>query len=68
MAKFGDLRPVAVGSVATQGPRTIGAERLAVEAVELMERHRITQLLVVDRYGVLQGALNMHDLFKAKVV
>ncbi len=68
MAKFGDLRPVAVGSVATQGPQTIGAERLAVEAVELMERHRITQLLVVDRYGVLQGALNMHDLFKAKVV
>ena len=68
MEKFGDLRQVVVGSVATQGPRTIGAERLAVEAVELMERHRITQLLVVDRSGALQGALNMHDLFKAKVV
>ena len=34
----------------------------------MMERHKINQLLVVDAAGELVGALNMHDLFRAKVV
>jgi len=34
----------------------------------MMERHRINQLLVADRENRLQGALNMHDLFRAKVI
>ena len=35
---------------------------------ELMEAHKINQLLVVDERGALLGALNMHDLFRAKVL
>ena len=66
--RLGDLRQVAVGTVMTRAPRTIEAGRLAVEAVQLMEEHRINQLLVVDAAGELLGALNMHDLFRAKVV
>jgi arabinose-5-phosphate isomerase len=68
MERLGDLRATEVGSVATRGPRSIGPERLAVEAVEMMERHSISLLLVVDGAGILLGALNMHDLFRAKVV
>lgn len=49
-------------------PFTIAPHRLAVEAVEMMERHRINQLLVVDAENKLLGALNMHDLFQAKVI
>ena len=52
----------------TAAPKTIRADKLAVEAVALMEKHRINQLIVVDDQGALAGALNMHDLFKAKVV
>jgi arabinose-5-phosphate isomerase len=33
-----------------------------------MERYKINQLLVVEEGGTLVGALNMHDLFRAKVV
>jgi arabinose-5-phosphate isomerase len=36
--------------------------------VELMERHRINQMLVIDEAGKLIGALNMHDLFSKKVI
>jgi arabinose-5-phosphate isomerase len=36
--------------------------------VALMERHRISQLLVVNAAGELVGALNMNDLLRAKVV
>ena len=33
-----------------------------------MERHKVNQLLVVDERDRLVGALNMHDLFLAKVI
>jgi arabinose-5-phosphate isomerase len=68
LEKLGDLRPIAVGEIMSRNPRTIGPERLAVEAVEMMERHKVNQLIVTDAAGRLVGALNMHDLFRAKVV
>ena len=61
-------RAARIDQVMTSGPRSIRPEALAVEAVELMERHKINQLLVVDEAGALVGALNMHDLFRAKVI
>ena len=63
-----DIRSIAVAQVMTRSPRTITPERLAVEAVEIMERHKVNQILVVSDSGQLVGALNMHDLFKAKVI
>jgi arabinose-5-phosphate isomerase len=68
MERLGDLRATPVSAVMTRNPRTIGSRRLAVEAVEMMEANKINQLLVVDDAGALCGALNMHDLFRAKVV
>ena len=56
-----------VTSAMTRNPSTLAPARLAVEAVEEMERRRINGLLVVDA-GQLVGALNMHDLFRAGVI
>jgi arabinose-5-phosphate isomerase len=64
-ADFGSAR---VADVMTAGPRVIRQEALAVEAVQVMEAHKVNQLLVVDAGGELVGALNMHDLFRAKVI
>jgi arabinose-5-phosphate isomerase len=63
-----DLHGTPIASVMTRGPRTISPDKLAAEAVQIMERHKVNQLLVVDREQRLIGALNMHDLFKAKVI
>ncbi len=52
----------------TADGRTIGARELAAEAVLLMERHRITALLVVDGERRVVGALNVHDLLRAGVM
>jgi arabinose-5-phosphate isomerase len=57
-----------VASTMHSHPQTIHPNRLAVEAVELMEARKINQLLVVDDSGSLVGALNMHDLLRAKVI
>ncbi|KDB08684.1 putative signal transduction protein with CBS domain containing protein [Burkholderia sp. lig30] len=68
LERDGDFRKLPITDVMTRHPRTIGPDQLAVEAVELMERHRINQMLVVDAAGALIGALNMHDLFSKKVI
>ncbi|MDE1951504.1 MAG: KpsF/GutQ family sugar-phosphate isomerase [Betaproteobacteria bacterium] len=63
-----DLRLLSAGQAMHPNPRTIGAGALAVEAVQMMEQHRVNQMLVVDLHNQPIGALNMHDLFAAKVV
>jgi arabinose-5-phosphate isomerase len=68
LEKGQDLRKTAIIDIMSLGPRTIGPERLAAEAVEIMERAKINQLLVVDDSNKLLGALNIHDLFRGKVV
>ena len=49
-------------------PRHIAPNALAVEAAALMETYRINSVLVVDATGRLVGALNNHDLMRAKVI
>jgi len=63
-----DLRNTSIASVMTRAPRTIDAGALAVEAAQLMEAHKINALLVVDAGQYVVGALNIHDLLRARVV
>jgi arabinose-5-phosphate isomerase len=66
--RVSDFGSAMVSDLMTAAPRTIRQEALAVEAVQLMERYKINQLLVVDERQRVIGALNMHDLFRAKVI
>jgi arabinose-5-phosphate isomerase len=63
-----DVRQAKLSAVMSANPRSIGPDALAVEAVEMMENLRISQLLVVDKAGTLVGALTTHDLMLAKVI
>jgi arabinose-5-phosphate isomerase len=64
-----DLHGTRMDEVMTRDAKRVHAEyALAVEAVLLMETHRITSLIVVDAQDVLVGALNVHDLLRAGVV
>ena len=63
-----DLRSTRIAEVMTRSPKTIDSDALAVEAAQLMEAHKIGGLLVVDREQRVVGALNIHDLLRARVV
>ena len=63
-----DFGSTPVKNVMSENPRCIGPDSLAAEAVQLMEQHSISQMLVVDEQHRLVGALNMHDLLHAKVI
>jgi arabinose-5-phosphate isomerase len=63
-----DVRRTTVDQVMTTNCHTVQAELLAAEALQFMETRKINGLLVVDGDGLLTGALNMHDLLRARVV
>jgi arabinose-5-phosphate isomerase len=63
-----DLRATRIDQVMTRTPKSIGSDALAVEAARMMEAHKINALLVVDDALRVVGALNIHDLLRARVV
>ncbi len=63
-----DLRELTAGEVMHKGSLAVSPDALAVEAAELMEKHRVTSVLVTDANGLLVGALNSNDLMRAKVI
>ena len=68
VAKGEDLRALRAGEVMHPRPHLVREDALAVDAADMMERQRVTSLLVVDEEGRLVGALNSNDLMRAKVI
>lgn len=63
-----DLRAKTAQEVMHQSPCTIKIQSLAVDAADLMERLRITSVLVVDDANQLCGVVHIGDLLRAKVI
>lgn len=63
-----DMRSLRARDVMHREPRTVHAGALAAEAADLMERYRVTSLLVTGPEGALCGMLNTNDLMRAKVI
>lgn len=63
-----DIHETNVETVMTTNCKTVMADVLAAEALQLMETHKISALLVVDEQQRVVGALNMHDLLRAGVM
>ena len=54
-----------VGDVMTRRPKTIGPDRLAAEALRVLQDYRIDELVVVDPRNRPVGLLDVQDLLKA---
>ncbi|HRY83944.1 MAG TPA: KpsF/GutQ family sugar-phosphate isomerase [Candidatus Cloacimonadota bacterium] len=52
----------------TPDPKSLTPEELAINALNLMEHHKITMLPVVDADATPVGMLHMHDLIRAGVI
>ncbi len=63
-----DFTTTPISAVMSRNPRTIATDALAAEVVQIMEQHNINQMLVADADNKLVGALNVHDLLRAKVI
>jgi|SRR5680860_65252 arabinose-5-phosphate isomerase len=63
-----DVHTTPMRDVMTRNGRTIQADQLAAEALNVMDGLKINALPVVDGQGNLVGAINMHDLLRAGVI
>jgi len=59
-----DIKNLCAGDLMTKGPKTIKQEYLASFALQTMETHKITSLIVTDDRNIPVGIIHMHDLVK----
>ena len=67
LAKDISIDKITAADVMTTSPKTIGAEALAVDALDLMRKKSITQLVVVDDKKYL-GFIHLHDLIREGLI
>ena len=67
MEKEKDVTQLKASNMMAKNPKTITKETLAAKAVQIMEEHSITSLIVSEE-GKIQGIIHLHDILKAGIV
>ncbi len=62
-----DFSNLKASDIMTRNPRSISCDILAVEALEIMKKNNITQLIVIDSDQYL-GVVHMHDILKEGII
>ena len=67
MSRSPNVLGMTAGDVMTTNPITIRRHVLAVEALRIMETHKITSVVVVDDGQALEGVVQIHDLWRTQM-
>lgn len=62
-----DLRKQLAGDIMSAGPKTVSPSTLVIDALTLMRKNNITQLLVVERSSY-KGVIHLHDILKEGII
>jgi arabinose-5-phosphate isomerase len=62
-----DVLALTAGDAMTPRPLTIDRAMLAVEALRIMETHKITSVVVVDADAKVEGVVHLHDLWRTQM-
>ena len=68
LEKTTDIFHKTATEVMTPSPKVITRDPLAAQAVQVMERHSITALVVVDAAGRPEGIVHLHDILKMGII
>jgi arabinose-5-phosphate isomerase len=68
MVASSDVLSLTAGDVMKRNPRTIRRDMLAVEALRIMETHKITSVVVAGDDGGVEGVVHLHDLWRTQMV
>ena len=55
-------------AMTSSSPLTITRDMLAVEALRIMETHKVTAVVVVDAGGQIEGVVHLHDLWRTQMI
>ena len=67
LAKTESFTNLSAIDIMTKNPKSIDINAMAVDAMQLMEKHQITQLLVTDN-EMYAGVIHLHDLMKEGIL
>ena len=67
LAKTENFTNLSAIEIMTKNPKSIDINAMAVDAMQLMEKHQITQLLVTDN-EMYAGVIHLHDLMKEGIL
>jgi arabinose-5-phosphate isomerase len=68
MDRTADILEQSAGDVMTRGPVVVQPATLAAEALNLMERRKITSIVVVDGTRRVAGVVHLHDLWRTELL
>ena len=68
MLRTKDVVPLTASEVMTPRPITIARDVLAVEALKIMETHKITSVVVAGPRGTVEGVVHLHDLWRTQMI
>ena len=68
MADISDLLARRAEDVMTRNPVTIAPDTLAVEILNMLERRKITAVVVVDADRHVLGVFHLHDLWRTEMI
>lgn len=67
MGRTSDVLTMTAGEVMTPRPITIERGLLAVEALRIMETHKITSVVVAGADRAVEGVVHIHDLWRTQM-
>jgi len=67
MSRSANVLALTAGEAMTPNPVTIRRGLLAVEALKIMETHKITSVIVTDSRGAVDGVVHLHDLWRLQM-
>lgn len=67
LEKTSDISTICASDILSTNPVTVQSEALAVEALELLKKHDISQLIVAEN-GIYKGIIHIHDLIREGIV
>jgi arabinose-5-phosphate isomerase len=67
LEKTSTINKIKAGDIMTKKPKAIGPKQLAVEALSMLQKNEISQLVVVEK-GKYLGIVHLHDLIREGLI
>ena len=68
LEKDPDLKTIRAENIMTPNPKSIAGDAMAIDALDLLRKHDITQLVVADTNKQYLGIIHLHDLIKEGLI
>jgi arabinose-5-phosphate isomerase len=67
LAKYDNLEGVTASDIMGNNPRILDADILAVDAGNIMQENKITQLIITGDHSYI-GMVHLHDLYQHGII